>query len=175
MSLIPREELSQDVSTYRARLVERLEDLQKLVKERTEKAQQRMKELYDRTAKEVNFEVGQKVWVYTPETRKGLSKKLLHCWHGPFRIVKKMSPVHFRLKTMTNKPVMITMSVHADRMKVYVDPRDRPIDPPDDNSDGLYLDLDQLPRDSVDEEEQSDFKTDEQQLDGETSQENKLD
>ena len=67
------------------------------------------------------------------------------------------------------------MSVHANRMKVYVDPRDRPIDPPDDNSDGPYLDLDQLPRDSVDEEEQSDFKTDEQQLDGETSQENKLD
>ena len=61
VSLIPREELSQDVSTHRARLVERLEDLQKLVKERTERAQQRMKELYDRTAKEVNFEVGQKV------------------------------------------------------------------------------------------------------------------
>ena len=84
-----------------------------------------MKELHDRTAKEVNFEVGEKVWVYTPKTRKGLSKKLLHCLHGPFRIVKKMSPVHFRLKTMTNKPV--TMSVHANRMKVYVDPRDRPI------------------------------------------------
>ena len=48
VSLIPREELSQDVSTHRARLVERLEDLQKLVKERTEIAQQRMKELYDR-------------------------------------------------------------------------------------------------------------------------------
>ena len=173
VSLIPREDISQDVSTHRARLVERLEDVQKLVKERTEKAQQRMKELYDRTAKEVNFEIGQKVWVYTPKTRKGLSKKLLHCWHGPFRIVKKMSPVHFRLKTMTNKPVR--MSVHANRMKVYVDPRDRPIDPPDDNSDGPYLDLDQLPRDSIDEEEQSDFKTDGQQLDGETPQENKLD
>ena len=173
VSLIPREDISQDVSTHRARLVERLEDVQKLVKERTEKAQQRMKELYDRTAKEVNFEIGQKVWVYTPKTRKGLSKKLLHCWHGPFRIVKKMSPVHFRLKTMTNKPV--TMSVHANRMKVYVDPRDRPIEPPDDNSDGPYLDLDQLPRDSIDEEEQSDFKTDGQQLDGETPQENKLD
>ena len=124
-------------------------------------------------AKEVNFEIGQKVWVHTPKTRKGLSKKLLHCWHGPFRIVKKMSPVHFRLKTMTNKPV--TMSVHANRMKVYVDPRDRPIDPPDDNNDGPYLDLDQLPRDSIDEEEQSNFKTDGQQLDGETPQENKLD
>ena len=37
------------------------------------------------------------------------------------------------------------------------------------------MDLDQLPRDSIDEEEQSDFKTDGQQLDGETPQENKLD
>ena len=86
VSLIPREDLSQDVSTHRARLVEKLKDVQKLVKERTEKAQQRMKELHDQMAKEVNFEVGQKVFVYTPKTRKGLSKKLLHCWHGPFRI-----------------------------------------------------------------------------------------
>ena len=61
VSLIPREELSQDISTHRAQLLERLEDLQKLVKQRTVKAQQRMKELYDRRAKEVNFEIGQKV------------------------------------------------------------------------------------------------------------------
>ena len=48
VSLIPREELSQDVLAQRARLVERLEDLQKLLKERTGKAQQRMKsEIYD--------------------------------------------------------------------------------------------------------------------------------
>ena len=107
--------------------------------------------------------------VASTPTPSRIPQKLLHCWHGSFEIVKKMSPVHFRLKTMTNKPV--TMSVHANRMKVYVDPKDRPIDPPDDNSDGPYLDLDQLPRDSVDEEEQSDFKTDGQQLDGETPQE----
>ena len=106
-------------------------------------------------------------------TPKRIPQKLLHCWHGSFKIVKKMSPVHFRLKIMTNKPVKT--SVHANRMKVYADPRNRPIDLPDDNSDGPYLDLNQLPRDSVDEEEQPDFKSDEQQLDGETSQENKQD
>ena len=72
--------------------------------------------------------MGQRVWVYTPRSKKGLSKKLLHNWLGPYRIVEKSSPVHFRLRTDTNKKV--TFAVHANRMKPFVDPNLRPIDPP---------------------------------------------
>ena len=86
------------------------------------------KDYYDQKTKEPVFEVGQRVWVYTPRTRKGFSKKLMHNWLGPYRIAKKLSPVHFKLRTITNKKV--AFSCHANLMKPFVDPNSRPIDPP---------------------------------------------
>ena len=87
-----------------------------------------MKDYYDQKTKATVFEVGQRVWVYTPRTRKGLSKKLKHNWLGPYRVVEKLSRVDFKLRTITNKKV--AFSCHADRMKPFVDPNLRPIDPP---------------------------------------------
>ena len=87
-----------------------------------------MIEYYDQKAKEPVFEVGQRVWIYTPRTRKRLSKKLMHhCW-GPNRVVKKLSPVNFELRTVTNKKV--EFSCHANRMKPFADLNLRPIGPP---------------------------------------------
>ena len=107
-------------------------------------------------AKQPVFEVGQRVWVYTPKTKKGLSKKLLHNWFGPYRIVKKCSPVHFRLRTEKNKQV--TFAVHANRMEPFVDPSSRPIDPPfgDDLSEP-YLEETDIPLDSFQNEQSTEF------------------
>ena len=87
-----------------------------------------MKDQYDRSARDPKFMLGDRVWVYTPKTQKGLSRKLMHHWHGPFRIVEKCSPVHFKLRTCDNRLVSIT--VHANRMKPYYDPDSRPQAPP---------------------------------------------
>ena len=127
------------VSEHRKRVVEKVELAQNLARENLQRSQQKMKECYDRNAKQPVFEVGQRVWVYTPRTKKGLSKKLLRHWFGPYRIVEKCSPVHFRLRTEQNKQV--TFAIHANRMKSFVDPSSRPIDPPvDDDLNEPYLD-----------------------------------
>lgn len=47
---------------------------------------------------------------------------------GPYRVVEKLNPIHYRLRTCRNKPV--SSIVHANRMKHLVDPDDRPIEPP---------------------------------------------
>ena len=91
-------------------------------------SQQKIKDYYDHKSKTPNFQIGQSVWVYTPKTKKGLSRKLLQNWFGPYRIVEQSSPVHFRLRTENNKKV--TFAVHANRMKHFFDPTLRPIDPP---------------------------------------------
>ena len=106
--------LSSSVAEHRARIVENLENAHRIVKTNTELAQQRMKHYYDQNSAPVSFDIGSKVWVYTPKTRKGLSKKLAHNYHGPYRVVKKLSPVHFRLRTLDNRPVSVP--VHANRM-----------------------------------------------------------
>ena len=55
----------------------------------------------------------------------GLSKKLLHHWHGPYRIVKQLSPVNFKLRNSANR--LVAAPVHVNRMKLYYDAKDRPM------------------------------------------------
>ena len=106
-----------------------IEEAQQLARENIQRTQQKMKALYDRTAQDPEYEVGQRVWVFTPTRQKGLSPKLMSRWHGPFRIIEKLSQVHFRLRTLDND--LVTTTVHANRMKPYNDPDDRLIEPPD--------------------------------------------
>ena len=127
--LFPTSNLSSSVAELRSRVVENLENAQRIIQSNTQLAQQRMKAQYDKNSRPVPYEIGSKVWVYTPKVRKGYSKKLTHNFHGPYRIVAKLSPVHFKLRTLDNRPVSVP--VHANRMKPYYDPADRPICPPD--------------------------------------------
>ena len=95
-------DLGTSVLDYRKRVVEKVELAQNLARENLQRAQQKMKDYYDQKTKEPVFEVGQRVWVYTPRTRKGLSKKLMHNWLDPYRIAEKLSPVFFKLRTITD-------------------------------------------------------------------------
>ena len=144
--LMPDSQLSPSVAEHRARIIENLENAQRIVSSNTQLAQLQMKEHYDKTSRPVQYEIGGKVWVYTPKTKKGLSKKLLHNFHGPYRIVAKLSPVHFRLRTLDNRPVSVP--VHANRMKPYFDPNDRPIQPPPEADASLDLADSDLPHTS---------------------------
>ena len=139
--------MSTSVHEHRKCIVEKVELAQSIAKENIQRSQQKMKDYYDQKSKTPDFQLGQRVWVYTPKTKKGLSKKLLHNWFGPYRIVEQSSPVHYRLRTDTNKNV--TFAVHANRMKPFIDPNLRPIDPPlFDDSNEPYRDEGNIPSDS---------------------------
>lgn len=147
-SLLTPQDVSASVVEHRKRIVQNIEDYQRIARENIQRSQQAMKEYYDRKAKDPNFEVGDKVWVFTPKPKKGLSRKLQHRWHGPYRIVQKLSPVHFRLRICNNNRA-VTTTVHANRMKPFTDPDVRPILPPSqDNLPEPYLPLEDLPSDS---------------------------
>ena len=146
------DDVTTSVSEYRKRIVEKVELAQNLARDNLHRSKQKLKEYYDQNSKEPIFEVGQPVWVYTPKSKKGLSKKLLHRWFGPYRIVEQSSPVHYRLRTQTNKNV--TFAIHANRMKPYYDPDLRPIDPPlVDDPGEPYLEESDIPEDSFETEQ----------------------
>ena len=86
-----------------------------------------MKEIYDRSARDRKFMIGDRVWVCMPKTKKGLSRKLMHHWHGPYRIVEKCSPVHYKLRTCDNRLVSVT--VHANRIFTFRHSRQRQLIP----------------------------------------------
>ncbi|OWZ14920.1 reverse transcriptase [Phytophthora megakarya] len=61
------------------------QDLQKKAKRLRSEAQTRKwRELSERLKS--GFERGDAVWLYIPKVQSGLSRKLAHLWHGPFRI-----------------------------------------------------------------------------------------
>lgn len=145
-----------------------------IARENIQKAQQKMKTYYDKNSKEPDYIIGQKVWVYTPKTKKGLSKKMLHLWHGPYRLVEQLSPVHFFLRSSNNSRVKF--AVHVNRMKHYVDPDERPIDPPEEEVNEPYLDHSDIPDDSFTEDydnnEQDNKSEESEQLVPDTHDEN---
>eukprot|EP00794_Sanderia_malayensis_P016318 gene16318-17961_t len=125
---MPDTNLPSSVAEHRECIVRNLEEAQCIISLNTELAQQRMKLQYDKTSAPVRYDIGSKLWVYTPKSRKGLPKKLSHDYHGPYRIVAKLSPVHFKLRTVNNHPVFVPM--HANRLKPFYDAAHRPIEFP---------------------------------------------
>lgn len=145
-ALLPPREMSASVAEHRARVVENIEIARRIAAENTQRAQQRMKDLHDRFSEPTKFQLGDRVWVYTPRVRRGLSKKLAHNWHGPFRIVEFLSPVHCTLRAVDNRRVSTT--VHVTRLTRYVDPADRPTRQPLTTVEEPYLTDADLPLDS---------------------------
>lgn len=143
VSMLPPRDISASIAEHRARVVENIEIAHRIAKENIQRAQQRMKDYHDLHAVPINHQIGDRVWVYTPRNRKGMSKKLAHNWHGPFRIVQFLSPVDCILRSVDNRRVLTT--VHVSRLKRYVSPDTRPIRQPPENVDESYLTEDDLP------------------------------
>ena len=133
-TLLKAHELYTNTDDYRAVLADRFLEARKLTHDNIELAQQRQKQQYDKGTKEVSYDVGQRVWLYTPNNRKGLSSKLTHNWHGPFRILAKKSPVNYLLDS--NDERSYSHVVHVNRLKPCISPDIRPEqDLPDDFDD----------------------------------------
>ena len=146
VSMLPPREVSASIAEHRARVVENIEIAHRIAKENIQRAQQRMKDYHDAHAVPIRHQIGDSVWVYTPRNRKGLSKKLAHNWHGPYKIVEFLSPVHCILRATDNRRVSTT--VHVSRLKRYVSPDSRPIRQPPELVEESYLAENDLPSDS---------------------------
>ena len=146
VSFLPPREISASIAEQCAHGVENIEIAHRIAKENIQRAQQRMKDYHDLHAVPVKYQVGEQVWVYTPRNHKGLSKKLAHNNHGPYRIVKFLSPVHCILHATDNRRIFTT--VHVSRLKPYISPDTHPICQPPELVDEPYLAEEDFPADS---------------------------
>ena len=148
--LLAPKNLVESVETYKQRLVQNLEIAQEMGRFLAQRSQLKFKDFHDHNATNPPYEIGDRVWVFFPRVPKGLSKKLRHRWNGPYRIIEKLSPVHFSLRACNNR--RISTIVHAQRLKPYYDPNSRPILPPEQDPDENGIDFikDDLPPDSYD-------------------------
>ena len=162
ISLFKSQELYDNTSDYRSVLINRFLEARKLAHDNIELAQQRQKANHDKKAKEVSYSIGQRVWLFTPNNRKGLSFKLTHNWHGPYRILAKKSPVNYLLDSNDERNYM--QIVHVNRLKPFISYNDRPetvemIYPIDENSKNNNKAFQDQPAEE-DRDEDNDIQTD---------------
>jgi hypothetical protein len=106
-------------------LISQLEVFRAVSKGHAEENQAGMKERYDDHAQEVDFQVGDTVWIYIPRLQKGLSRKLLKLWCGPYLLIQRTGPVNFRVRNLGNNKALST-PIHVNRMKYAYDRSARP-------------------------------------------------
>ncbi|GBO41287.1 hypothetical protein AVEN_83770-1 [Araneus ventricosus] len=87
-------------------------------------AQQRDKDRYDSKHRDVSYNPGDLVWVFTPVRKVGLSEKLLKRYFGPYRVVQRLSDVTYEVEELEPSPRRRKTRevVHVLRMKKYYDP-----------------------------------------------------
>ena len=99
------------------------------------KKQVAMKQRYDENATEVQYEVGDCVFIFFPKTQPGLSRKLQQRWCGPYLLVKRTGTTNFIVRNLeNNKP--LSSPIHVNRMKFAYDRYIRP------SNDTVPIDLD---------------------------------
>lgn len=121
-------------------LVSQLEVFRNISKIQAEENQAKMKDRYDERAQDVEYQVGDTVWVYVPQLQKGLSRKLLKLWCGPYLLVQRTGPVNFRVRNLENNKLLST-PIHVNRIKYAYNRYVRPDSniPPDDPEQGQEI------------------------------------
>ncbi|GBL59732.1 Retrovirus-related Pol polyprotein from transposon 412 [Araneus ventricosus] len=89
---------------YVRRLVTQAEESRQLARIRTLEAQQRDKDRYDSKPRDVSYNPGDLVWVFTPVKKVGLSEKLLKRYFGPYRVVQRLSDVTYLVEELEPSP-----------------------------------------------------------------------
>ncbi|GFX29206.1 retrovirus-related Pol polyprotein from transposon 412 [Trichonephila clavipes] len=93
---------------YIEKLQARMEEMHHLARERISMASEKMKTRYDARATGHDFHEGDKVWLWNPKRRKGLSPKLQTNWEGPYTVLKRLNDVVVRIqKSPHSKPKVI--------------------------------------------------------------------
>ncbi|ETK88720.1 hypothetical protein L915_07064, partial [Phytophthora nicotianae] len=72
------------------------------------------------------FEIGGKVWLYIERVNPGLSKKLAHRCHGPFRIKRKVEELAYELELPDKSRYLFYPVVHMSRIKAVNEYPNRP-------------------------------------------------
>ena len=112
----PHETRDANPSEYVQKLQSSLETVFDVARDKTETSVNRQKMNYDIHSNYKVFNSGDKVWLFTPTRKKGLSPKLQRFWDGPYIVKDKLSDVTYRIKkSQRSKPKV----VHHDRLKLY--------------------------------------------------------
>lgn len=98
------------------RLTEKLSKISDVARKHLHSSSERHKEFADRRASTQTFDQNDLIWVYHPAVGKGRTSKLHRPWKGPFRVVKRINDVLYRVQFGPRQKPKI---VHFNRIRKY--------------------------------------------------------
>ena len=115
----PTEEETEN-KDYACELRERLHDTHEAAREKLKLATNRQAQNYDRNTLLTSFEVGEWVWLYGVQRKRGLSPEFMSKWTGPYLVISKLSDVVYRVQLKSRSTPKV---IHIDRLKKYQGPK----------------------------------------------------
>ncbi|UYV84885.1 K02A2.6-like, partial [Cordylochernes scorpioides] len=110
------EETFENTNEYISHLEERMLSIHQWAREKLHFSSEKMKDRYNVKTSHKTFKEGEMVWLHNPQRKKGLSPKLQYQWEGPYKIIKCLNDVIYRIqKTRTSKPKV----VHYNRLEPF--------------------------------------------------------
>ena len=100
---------------YREHLMLSLTSARELAAQAIQKAQQRYKKQYDKTADQLTLKKGEWVLIRFPQEETGKQRKLSRPWHGPYRVLSQDDPDITAIKVY--RPQDGQIQVHQSRVK----------------------------------------------------------
>eukprot|EP00731_Ephydatia_muelleri_P024409 Em0016g680a len=80
-----------------------------VIRENLDVAQKKRKERRDKHCAEVNFMVGDRVWLFNPAVKVGETRKLSSQWRGPYTVIDRVSPMNYKIQLIETTK---TQTVH---------------------------------------------------------------
>lgn len=78
---------------------------------------------YNLQRRDIHFTPGDRVWVWTPVRRRGLTEKLMKRYFGPYKILRRIGDLNYEVKPDTARTASGRMPrsevVHVVRLKPY--------------------------------------------------------
>lgn len=106
----------EEIHDYVGGLRAKLREIHDTVRTQIFKSSNRMKSRYDLKVNSAGFSENDFVWLYNPKRVKGKSPKLQSDWEGPFKVIKKLNDVVYRIQKNAKAKMKV---VHIDRMAIY--------------------------------------------------------
>ncbi|GMF47904.1 unnamed protein product [Phytophthora fragariaefolia] len=72
------------------------------------------------------FKEGDQIWLFMERVKPGLTKKLAHRWHGPFRVKKKIEEFAYEIELPDKSGYRFYPVVHVSRLKAVKELGERP-------------------------------------------------
>ena len=134
VGLVPTEEVPKSTKEYIQNVIDNLKTAHEISQINLEHAQERYKSYHDRNAREVKFQIGQKVLKNNFKVLPGKARKLTPKWVGPYIVIESFDNNTYKLQDCQTHKILRSR-INANRLRPYKDRKDLPD----------YLYSDQLP------------------------------